>query len=38
MPKGNVKDLDDLPEVVKESITFVPVDHVSQVLNEALVK
>lgn len=38
MPKGNVKDLDDLPEVVKENITFVPVEHVSQVLNEALVK
>lgn len=38
MPKGNVKDLDDLPQVVKDAITFVPVDHVSQVLNEALVK
>jgi len=38
MPKANVKDLDDIPEVVKESVTFVPVEHVSQVLNEALVK
>ncbi|NBK99612.1 MAG: endopeptidase La [Erysipelotrichia bacterium] len=38
MPKGNVKDLDELPEVVKESIDFIPVDHVSQVLNAALVK
>lgn len=38
MPKGNVKDLDDLPQVVKDNITFVPVDHVSEVLNEALVK
>lgn len=38
MPKGNVKDLDELPEVVKESIEFIPVDHVSQVLNAALVK
>lgn len=38
MPKGNVKDLDDIPEVVKSSVTFVPVEHVSQVLNEALVK
>ena len=38
MPKGNVKDLDDIPAAVKESITFVPVEHVSQVLNEALVK
>ncbi len=38
MPKGNVKDLDDLPEVVKENITFIPVDHVSKVLDVALVK
>ncbi|OCN05134.1 endopeptidase La [Erysipelotrichaceae bacterium MTC7] len=38
MPKDNVKDLDDLPETVKEAIKFIPVDHVSQVLNAALVK
>lgn len=38
MPKGNIKDLDDLPEVVKENIEFIPVEHVSQVLNVALVK
>lgn len=38
MPKANIKDLDDIPETVKESITFIPVDHVSQVLNAALVK
>ncbi len=38
MPKGNVKDLDDIPATVKEAIEFVPVDHVSQVLNVALVK
>ena len=38
MPKGNVKDLDDIPQTVKEAIEFIPVDHVSQVLNVALVK
>lgn len=38
MPKNNVKDLDDLPQVVKDSITFIPVDHVSKVLDAALVK
>lgn len=38
MPKGNIKDLDELPQVVKESIKFIPVEHVSQVLNAALVK
>lgn len=38
MPKGNVKDLDDIPTTVKEAIEFIPVDHVSQVLNVALVK
>lgn len=38
MPKGNVKDLDDIPATVKEAIEFIPVEHVSQVLNAALVK
>ncbi|MDF9824113.1 ATP-dependent Lon protease [Breznakia sp. PF5-3] len=38
MPKANVKDLDDIPETVKESIKFIPVEHMSQVLNAALVK
>lgn len=38
MPKGNVKDLDDIPEVVKESITFIPVEHVSEVIQVAINK
>ncbi|MBR2066832.1 MAG: endopeptidase La, partial [Solobacterium sp.] len=38
IPKNNVKDLDDIPEQVKESIEFIPVENVSQVLKEALVK
>ena len=38
IPKDNVRDLDEVPTAVKESITFIPVDNVSQVLKEALVK
>ena len=33
IPKGNVKDLDDIPESVKESMEFVPVERVTQVLD-----
>ena len=38
IPKGNLKDLDELPTVVKESIEFVTCDKVDQVIKEALVK
>ena len=38
IPKGNVKDIDDIPDMVKESMQFVPVERVSQVLDVALVK
>lgn len=38
IPKGNVKDIDDIPEAVKETIKFIPVEKVSQVLDVALVK
>jgi ATP-dependent Lon protease len=38
IPKNNLRDLDDIPEAVKESIKFIPVENVSQVLKEALVK
>jgi ATP-dependent Lon protease len=38
IPKKNLRDLDDIPDVVKDSIKFVPVETVSQVLKEALVK
>ena len=37
IPKGNLKDLDDIPDPVKESVTFVPVETMSQVLKESLV-
>lgn len=38
IPKGNVKDLDDIADVVKESIEFIPVDNVDKVIKEAFVK
>jgi ATP-dependent Lon protease len=38
IPKNNVRDLDDIPQTVKDSIKFVPVENVSQVLKEALVR
>ncbi len=37
IPKGNVKDLDDIPETVKNEVTYIPVEKVDQVINEALV-
>lgn len=38
IPKANVKDLDDIPSTVKDSVNFIPVERVSQVLDVALVK
>lgn len=38
IPKANVKDMDDIPEAVKNSIVFVPVEKVSQVLDIALIR
>lgn len=38
IPKANVKDLDDIPVTVKDSVHFIPVERVSQVLDVALVK
>ncbi len=38
IPRLNAKDLDELPKIVKENITFVPVESMEQVLKEALVK
>lgn len=38
IPKGNVKDLDDIPQTVKEAMKFVPVERVTQVLDVALVR
>lgn len=38
IPKMNVKDLDDLPQTVRESIQFIPVETVDQVIDQALVR
>lgn len=34
IPKANVRDLDDIPENVKDGIKFIPVSHISEVLEE----
>lgn len=36
IPKENEKDIESIPESVKENITFIPVDHLDQVLEIAL--
>ncbi len=38
IPKGNVKDLDEIPSSVKDSITYIPVERVDSVLKEAIIK
>ena len=37
IPKANIKDLEDVPETVKNDIKFVPVEKIDQVIKEALV-
>ena len=36
IPKGNIKDLDDIPDTVKDEVRYIPVEKVDQVINEAL--
>ncbi|MBD2860969.1 endopeptidase La [Paenibacillus oceani] len=38
LPKDNEKDLQDIPETVRNELTFVPVHHMDQVLEHALVR
>ncbi|MBI6628910.1 endopeptidase La [Pontibaca salina] len=38
IPKENEKDLVDIPDNVKEGLTIIPVSHVSEVLEHALVR
>ncbi|WP_425440913.1 endopeptidase La [Sediminibacillus halophilus] len=38
MPADNKRDLDDIPESVKEGLTFIPVEHLDEVLEHALVE
>jgi ATP-dependent Lon protease len=37
IPKENVKDLEEIPDNVKKLLTIIPVEHVDQVLEHALV-
>ncbi|MDE5759302.1 MAG: endopeptidase La, partial [Allobaculum sp.] len=37
IPQGNVKDLDDIPQEVKDAVNFIPVSTVDEVLTHALV-
>jgi ATP-dependent Lon protease len=37
LPKDNEKDIPEIPDSVRRAITFVPVEHMDQVLAEALV-
>lgn len=37
-PKGNVRDLDEVPAAVRKKMTYVPVENMSQVLKEAMVR
>ena len=36
LPKENARDLEDIPEAVRESLRFVPVEHMDEVLKAAL--
>lgn len=38
LPKDNEKDIEDIPESVRNDLTFIPVSHMDEVLNHALVK
>ncbi|MCT4575359.1 MAG: endopeptidase La [Alphaproteobacteria bacterium] len=38
IPKGNVKDLKEVPENIKKGLEIIPVDHISKVLENALEK
>ena len=37
IPKSNIKYMDEIPETVKNEITYIPVEYVDQVIKEALV-
>ena len=38
IPKGNVKDLDDIPDYIKKGLTFFPVNDIVEVLDIAFNK
>lgn len=36
LPKDNEKDIDEIPDSVKKDLTFIPVTHMDEVLEKAL--
>ncbi|MFB0844266.1 endopeptidase La [Paenibacillus oleatilyticus] len=38
LPKDNAKDIEEIPESVRSELTFIPVSHMDEVLEHALVK
>ena len=38
IPKDNAKDIDDIPESVRNDLTIITADHIDTVLENALVK
>ncbi len=38
LPKDNEKDIQEIPDSVRNDLTFVPVGHMDEVLEQALVK
>jgi ATP-dependent Lon protease len=38
IPKDNLQDVDDIPDTIRQNLTFIPVEHLDEVLEKALVK
>src|SRR5699024_7853246 len=38
IPEDNKRDIDDIPESIRHDLTFIPVNHMDQVLESALVR
>ena len=38
IPKDNIQDVDDIPDTIRQNLTFIPVEHLDEVLEKALVK
>ena len=38
IPKKNLRDMDEIPQSVKDNTTFIPVENMSQVIKAAIVK
>jgi ATP-dependent Lon protease len=38
IPRRNEPDIDDIPEVLRRRMNFIPVDHIDEVLDAALQK